>query len=93
MGSFNPSFQEGEIMTIFTKAFWRDALERALWTFAQVFVSIAGVFIPAIVITNQETLETGVSLALQVLPWIALASLGGALFSIIKTIAKAQLEK
>jgi len=74
---------------LFTKLFWKDATERMVVTFAQVFLSISGVFLPGVAVTNQRDLETAVSLAVATLPLILLASLGGALFALLKAIVAA----
>lgn len=75
---------------MFTKLFWKDAAERAISTFAQVVLSIVTVFFPAIAITNQETLETTVALVGSTLPLILLAGLGGAIYSVLKSIVAAK---
>lgn len=74
---------------MFTKLFWKDAAERAIATFAQVVLTISVVFMPAVAVTNEETLQTAVSLVVATLPLILLAGLGGAVLSVLKSIVAA----
>lgn len=75
--------------SIFTKLFWRDAAERMIVTFAQVFLTISGIFLPGVAITNERDLETAVGLATATLPLILLASLGGAVLALLKAVVAA----
>lgn len=74
---------------LFTKLFWKDATERMVVTFAQVFLSISGVFLPGVAVTNQRDLETTIGLVTATLPLILLASVGGAVLSLLKAIVAA----
>lgn len=74
---------------IFTRLFWLDATERAISTFAQVVLSIVGVFLPTIAITNDQELKVLVGFVIGTLPYILLAGLGGALLAIVKAVVAA----
>lgn len=76
--------------TLYTKLFWKDAGERAAWTFAQVVVSIVGLFVPAVSLSSTSDLQAGVLFTLTTLPWVLLAGLGGAAFSVLKSMVAAK---
>ena len=72
---------------MFTKLFWADATERAISTFAQTFLTIVTIYVPAISLNSTGDLEAAIAFIMATLPFILLASLGGAGFSIIKSVA------
>lgn len=78
---------------MFTKLFWRDAGERALATAAQSMLTIITVYVPAISLASTGDLQAGIIFTLGTLPYILLAGLGGAAFSLIKSIAAAYKTK
>lgn len=74
---------------LFTKNFWIDAGERAVATFAQVVLSISTVMFPVIGLSTQQELQVVVGAVIESLPLILLTGLGGAGYSVLKSLAAA----
>ena len=74
---------------LFTKNFWLDASERAIATFAQVVLSVVTVMVPVATISDGASLSVAVEVAFAAMPLIILTGLGGAVFSVLKSIAAA----
>ena len=74
---------------LFTKQFLVDAGERALATAAQVMLAVITVMLPVASMSDGQGYLAGVQVALDSLPLILLTGLGGAGYSVLKSIVAA----
>ena len=74
---------------LFTEQFVVDAGERALATAAQVLLTVITVMLPVASMSDGQSYLDGVQVALDSLPLLLLTGLGGALYSVLKSIVAA----
>ena len=72
-----------------SKAFWKNAAERAVWTFAQTVTSIVAIYVPTISIATTGDLQAAVIFIASTIPWVIAAGLGAAALSVLKETVKA----
>lgn len=78
---------------MFTKLFWKDAAERALATFAQVFLSVFAVIAPAFASSQGVDLIDGFQAVINSLGLVLAISLFAAFLSVLKAIYAASKNK